>query len=186
MPFTRVQGLEPEYLLLDVVLDVLESEVEGLRLLSVRGDGNDGRTDLLLDVSVLEEAGKTGPLTEVSTRGNVDEGSVGRVGEGLDEALVVLLLAVLSQDDQAGLTALQSLDGLADTAGKSVGSQRLLQDDLERAQDIELLNLLLDDLNRGSNFSVIGNKRLGLEEARRVGGLRENREKKPWPPTDTH
>lgn len=131
--------------------------MKGLRLLTIRGDGDDRRTDLLLDISALEVAGKTSPLSEISTRRNVDKGSVGRGGESLDEALVVLLLAILSQDDQAGLTALQSLDGLTDTAGKTVSSQRLLQDDLKRAQDVELL-LLLNNLNGRSNFSMVGRK----------------------------
>lgn len=135
-----------------VVLDVLENEVEGLGLLTIRGDGDYGRTDLLLDVSVLEEAGKTSPLTKVSTRGNVDEGSVGGGGEGLNKAGNVLLVAILGEDHQASLTALQSLDGLTDTAGKTIRSQGLLQDSLKGAQDVELL-LLLHNLNGGSNFS---------------------------------
>lgn len=142
--------------LLVVLLDVVKDEVEGLGFLTIGGDGNNRGGDGLSGLSALLEAGKASPVTEGSALRDVDKGGVGGAGESLNETLVRLLVAILSQDHQTGLTALQSLDSLADTTSKTIVGQGLLQDDLQRAQDVELL-LLLHNLNRGSNFSVSSN-----------------------------
>jgi hypothetical protein len=91
-----------------------------LRFLSEIANNDTVAGDDLLGNSVLVNLAETNPLTELVTIGNLQELDLVLSAQGLDETDVLLLFAGLSEDTQMGLTAIQGLDGLTETTGKTV------------------------------------------------------------------
>lgn len=78
---------------------------------------------------------EAGPLAELLSVGDLDQGDLVLGAESDDELLVGLLLAGLVEDTHVGLAAVQGLAGLAQTAGETVVHQRQLQHSLQGVQD---------------------------------------------------
>ena len=96
---------------------------------------------------------ETGPLAELLSIGNLDEGDLVLGAESNDELLVRLLLAGLVEDAHMGLAAVEGLGGLTETAGEAVVHEGQLEDTLEGVEDRHLAlgglgrNLDLGDFN---------------------------------------
>lgn len=78
---------------------------------------------------------ETSPLAKLLSVGNLDQRDLVLAAEGNNELLVGLLLAGLVEHAHVGLTAVEGLGGLTQTARKSVVDQRDLEDALERVKD---------------------------------------------------
>jgi len=92
---------------------------------------------------------KTGPLAELLSVGNLDEGDLVLGAESDDELLVGLLLAGLVQDTHVSLAAVEGLGSLAETAGKTVVHESELQDTLEGVKN---RHLALGGIGRNLNL----------------------------------
>lgn len=91
-----------------------------LGLLSEITDDDTVAGDDLLGDTILVNLAETDPLTKLLSTRNLQELDLMFGAESLDKTDVLLLLTGLSQDTEMGLTAIQSLDGLTDTTGKTV------------------------------------------------------------------
>lgn len=78
---------------------------------------------------------ETGPLAELLSVGDLDQGDLVLGAKSDDELLVGLLLAGLVEDTHVSLTAVEGLGSLTETAGETVVHQRELQHSLEGVQD---------------------------------------------------
>lgn len=78
---------------------------------------------------------ETGPLAELLSVGNLDQGDLVLGAESNDELLVGILLASLVQDTHVGLTAVESLTRLTQTTGETIVHEGELQHTLEGVQD---------------------------------------------------
>lgn len=101
-------------------LERVQEDSEVLRLLTKVTNNDTVAGDNLLGNSVLVDLAETNPLTELVTIGNLQELDLVFSAQGLDKTDVFLLFAGLGEDTQVGLTAIQGLDGLTETTGKTV------------------------------------------------------------------
>ena len=83
----------------------------------------------------MKKRTKTGPLSKLLAIGNLDQRDLVLGAQSNDELLVGLLLAVLVQDTHVGLTTVQSLGSLTETASKTVVDESELQDTLQSVQN---------------------------------------------------
>ena len=90
-------------------LDVVEDHVEGRALLAEVSDHGDGAADGLADVALSIELGEAAPLTDLSAGIGHDQVNTGLGAKGLDQLLVLLVVAVLGKDAQASRSAVQGL-----------------------------------------------------------------------------
>ena len=120
------------------LLEVLGEHVQGLAVLTVRGDGDGGAGDDLAGVALLVDLAETDHLAELLVLGDLDEVDVVLVAESLDQLDVVGLITVLGQDAEEGLALVKDLDGLAETAGDAVVEHGLLEHFLEGLLDAHL------------------------------------------------
>lgn len=114
-------------------LEVLEENVQSLRLLSVVSDDDTRAANDLPWVTLSVDLAETSPGTEGLWVGNLEEVNLVLVAESLDELDVLLLGAGLDEDTEVGLSSVQSLGALTKTSGESIVDERLLEN-LESAK----------------------------------------------------
>jgi len=130
-------------------LEVVEEDGALSRLLTPVLDDDARAVDNLSRVALTVENAKTGPLAELLSVGNLDEGDLVLGAESDDELLVGLLLAGLVQDTHVSLAAVEGLGSLAETAGKTVVHESELQDTLEGVKN---RHLALGGIGRNLNL----------------------------------
>merc|ERR1719182_13759 len=121
---------EPERYLL-VGLKVLHEDVETLGVLAVVLHDRHRALDHLAGVAFSVNLAEAAPLPELGVLGDLNDVDVVLAGERLDELLVVVLVAVLGQDDELAVAALDGLAALVEAAGQLVVRQGLLQHHLQ-------------------------------------------------------
>ena len=130
-------------------LEVVEELGQSIRLNSEILDDNARASDDAAGVSLLVENAESGPLTELLVVWNLDEVDAVLIAESLDQAGVGWLVVVGGEDAKVGLTLVEGLNALVESAGESVVDEGLLEDLLEDLLDVELsgwnvLNVLSD------------------------------------------
>ena len=128
-----------------MLLDVVEDEVEGLGLLAVVADGSGGAATDLAGNSTLVILALAQPLANVLPLLDLQEGDVVGLAEGGNELLVLGIFAILGEDAEESLLAVECLDDLVETLDDTVVGEGLLQNVLGRCVDVVGL-FLLDDL----------------------------------------
>jgi hypothetical protein len=83
----------------------------------------------------LAKRTETGPLAELLSVGDLNQGDVVLIAKSDNKLLVGLLLAVLVQDTHVCLSAIEGLGSLTETTGKTVVHERELQDTLESVEN---------------------------------------------------
>lgn len=147
-------GLNANNLLL-LGLDVVEDHVEGRALLSEVSDDGDGAADGLADVALGIELGEANPLTDLSAGIGKDQVDTGLGAKGLDQLLVLLVVAILGKDAKASISAVKGLHGLVKTTAKTVEDKRLLEDQLEGVNDAHLRGGRLDNLLNNLHLFIL-------------------------------
>lgn len=109
-------------------LEGVQEDIEVLGLLSKVADDDTVATNDVLGNTILIDLAKTNPLTKLLTAGNLDQLDLVLGTEGLDQTGVLGLVAGLSEDTEVSLTAIQGLDGLTDTTGKTIVLQGATED----------------------------------------------------------
>ena len=94
------------------LLDMVQHEVEGVGLFTVVSDGDGGAASDLAGNAGLVVLALTEPLAELSSLLNLEEGNVVGLAEGGDELLVLGVLAVLRENAEEGLLAVECLANL--------------------------------------------------------------------------
>ena len=130
-----LQSSHGDYYHLSAGLEIVEENVEGLRLFAVVLHNNAGAANHLAGLGFLVELAKTGPLAELLRVGDLDELDVVLKAEGLNELDVRGLLAVLSQNAKVSLATIKGLGALVQTTSKTIVDQSTLQDLLNRGKD---------------------------------------------------
>lgn len=108
-------------------LEVLEKNIETLRLLSVVPHNDTRASNNLPWVSFPVNLAKASPGTKSLGVRNLEQINLVLVAESLDELDVLLLGAGLNENTQVGLPSVQSLGALSETSRKSVVDQGLLE-----------------------------------------------------------
>jgi hypothetical protein len=96
-------------------LDVLEDDVQGWGLLSEVSDDSNRAADSLADTHVSVELGKANPFTDLLARVSHDQVDTTLSTKGLDELLVLSIVAVIGEDAKTGSTTIQSLGAPSDS-----------------------------------------------------------------------
>jgi hypothetical protein len=159
-------------------LHVVKDHVQGGGLLTEVSDDGDGALHSLAHVALGIELGQAAPLADLSAGVGHDQVHARLGAQSLNQLLVLLVVAVLSQDAQTSSAGIQSLhrpiktyrrykslqdkekgiqgnDSLVQTTAKTVEDQSLLQDNLEGVNDAELARRRLYNLLRNIHSLVI-------------------------------
>lgn len=120
------------HLMLYLLQGLLEEGQRSGVLITEVGDNNRRSTNDLSGVSVLVNLAETSPLTELLLVGDHDEGNSLLLGQSLDELLVCWLVAALRQEDQLGVSGLESLGDLMETSDEGSTTACVLQHFLDR------------------------------------------------------
>ena len=110
--------------------------METLRLDTVVLDDDARAADDLAGVALTVDIAKAGPGTEDLGVTDLDEVDLVLSAEGLNELDVLGLSAGLDEDAKVGLTLVEGLGALAETAGETVVNESVLQDLLNDSQTI--------------------------------------------------
>ena len=110
------------------VLEVVEEDVETLRLDTVVLDDHARASNDLAGVALTVDLAKTRPGTEDLGVANLDEVDLVLCAECLDELDVLGLRASLDEDAQMGLALVEGLGALTETTGETVVDEGILQD----------------------------------------------------------
>jgi hypothetical protein len=101
--------------------------VETFRLDTVVLDDDTRAADDLTGVALLVDLAETSPGAEDLGISDLDEVDLVLSAERLNELEVLGLVASLDEDAEMGLTLVEGLGGLAETASKTVVNERVLQ-----------------------------------------------------------
>ena len=113
------------------VLEVVEEDVETLRLDAVVLDDDARAADDLAGVALTVDLAETSPGTEDLRVTDLDEVDLVLGAESLDELDVLGLCAGLDEDAKVGLTLVEGLGALTETASETVVNEGVLQDLLQ-------------------------------------------------------
>ena len=109
------------------VLEVVEEDVETLRLDAVVLDDDARAADDLAGVALTVDLAETSPGTEDLGVTDVDEVDLVLGTESLNELDVLGLRAGLDEDAKVGLTLVEGLGALTETTGETVVNECVLQ-----------------------------------------------------------
>ena len=110
------------------VLEVVKEDVETLGLDTVVLDDDARAADDLAGVALTVDLAETSPGAEDLGVTNLDEVDLVLGTESLDELDVLGLRAGLDEDAKVGLTLVEGLGALTETAGETVVNEGVLQD----------------------------------------------------------
>ena len=119
------------------VLEVVEEDVETLALDTVVLDDDARAADDLAGVALTVDLAEAGPGTEDLGVTDLDEVDLVLGTEGLNQLDVLGLSAGLDEDAEVGLTLVEGLGALAETAGETVVNEGVLQDLLNDSQTFQ-------------------------------------------------
>ena len=110
-----------------VLLDVVNNERESFILLTVLNDGDGGSALHLAGSVFFVVLAVTKPFSHIVAVLNVDDGDASVLGEGFDELLVLLVVAVLGEDAELGLLTIEGFANLVETLNKLYKQNKKLQ-----------------------------------------------------------
>lgn len=110
------------------VLEVVEDDVETLRVAAKVLDDNARAADDLAGVSLTVDLAETSPGAEDLCVTDLDEVDLVLRAEGLNELDVLSLRAGLDENAKVGLTLVEGLGALTETASEAVVNEGVLQD----------------------------------------------------------
>lgn len=114
------------------VLEVVEEDMETLRLDTVVLDDNTAATNDLTGVALTVNLAETSPGTENLGISDLDQVNLVFGAKGLNELDVLGLSAGLDEDAKVGLTLVEGLGALTETASKTVMDEGIFQNLLNR------------------------------------------------------
>lgn len=121
------------------VLEVVEEDVEALRLDTVLLDDDARAADDLARVALAVDLAEASPGAENLGVADLDEVNLVLGAQRLDELDVLSLRAGLDEDAEVGLTLIEGLGALAETAGETVMDEGVLQDLLQNLRTFKTL-----------------------------------------------
>jgi len=130
----------PTFLLLG--LDVVENDVKGGAELAIISDDSHRAADSLADGAILSQLGKANPLTELLALIALDKVHVALGTQGLNELGVLVVVAVLGEDAEAGGATVQGLGALVKATAEPVVHKRRLEHLLKSIDDAHLATSL--------------------------------------------
>jgi len=150
--------------LLRLVFEVIEEDVESVRVLTVVGDDGHGAVDDLGSVTLGINAAEAAHLAKLLARHTAEERRLVLNADGLDELDVLRLVAVISKAAHAGSALVERLAALVEATAEAVVDQGLLEDFAQGGVDVHgfLSSDLLDDswcfslLSHCFSYGVLG------------------------------